>query len=76
VDPHSHHLADALSKLKGLARYAETNGAVYRRIEAITELNGYYRLLDMKEASVRNAVLSAANAKSLYESFVASEYVA
>jgi hypothetical protein len=49
IDPHSHHLADALPKLKGLARYAENNGAVYRRIEAVADLNGSYKLLDLKE---------------------------
>ena len=77
VDPHSHHhLADALPKLTGLARYAEANGAIYRRIEAVAELNGGYKLLDLKEASVRGAVFTASNTKSLYESAVAIEYVA
>ena len=76
MDPHSHHLADALPKLKGLARYAEVNGAIYRRVEAVAELNGGYKLLDLKEASVREAVLAAFNTKSLYESAVAVEYLA
>jgi len=75
VDPHSHHLADALPKLKGLARYAEANGAVFRRIEAVTELNGGYRLLDLKEASVRGAIIAASSAKALFESAHAMEYV-
>ncbi len=74
VDPHGYHLADALPKLKGLARYAEANGAVYRRIEAVAELNGTYKLLDMKEEKVRAAVFAANSAKSLYESFVAVGY--
>jgi type III restriction enzyme len=39
VDPHGHHLADSLPKLQGLARYAEANGAVYRRIEAVAMLD-------------------------------------
>jgi len=75
VDPHGHHLADALPKLKGLARYAEANGTIYRRIEAVAELNGTYRLLDLKEEKVRDAVSSATNAKSLYESSVAGDYL-
>lgn len=75
IDPHSHHLADALPKLKGLARYAKANAVVYRRIDTITELNGTYRLLDLKENNVREAVLSANSAKSLYESSVAVDYV-
>lgn len=75
VDPHGHHLADALPKLKGLARYAEANGTTYRRIEAVAELNGRFRLLDLKEATVREAVFAATNARSIYEGPVAVEYV-
>lgn len=74
VDPHGYHLADALPKLQGLARYAEANGTVYRRIEAVAELNGTYKLLDLKKQKVREAVLSASSAKSLYESPVAVSY--
>jgi type III restriction enzyme len=76
VDPHGHHLADSLSKLKGLARYAETKGAIYRRIEAVAELNGSYRLLDLKETRVRQAIFASTNAKALFGSPVAAEYVA
>ena len=75
VDPHGHHLADALPKLKGLALYAEANGDVYRRIDAVAELDGTYKLLDLKEKNVRDAVLSATSAKSLYGSSVAVDYV-
>lgn len=75
VDPHGWHLADALPKLKGLARYAEVNGAVYRRIEAVAELNGKYKLLNLKEEEVRDAVNSASSARSLYDSSVAENYV-
>lgn len=76
VDPHGHHLADALPKLKGLANYAENNGNHYRRIDAISELNGKYRLLDLKEKAVREAVLGASSAKPLYESDIAQDYSA
>jgi hypothetical protein len=75
VDPHGHHLADALPKLKGLARYAETSGAIYRRIEAIAEINGNYKLLDMKEERVRKAIFAASSAKGLFESSEAFDYV-
>ncbi|MBU0482990.1 MAG: DEAD/DEAH box helicase family protein [Proteobacteria bacterium] len=75
VDPHGHYLADALPKLKGLARYAEANGEIYRRVDAVTEVNGTYRLLDLKEKKVRDAVFSATSAKALYESDVALDYV-
>ena len=75
VDPHGHHLADALPKLKGLARYAEVNSTVFRRVEAITQLDGEYRILDLTEESVRAAIRNAPNAKSLYESSVGVDYV-
>lgn len=75
VDPHGHHLADSLPKLQGLARYAEVHGAAYRRIEAVAEVDGAYRLLDLKEEKVRAAVLSAKSAKSLYQSSSADNYV-
>ena len=75
VDPHGHHLADSLPKLQGLARYAETHGATYRRIEAVAEVDGRYKVLDLKEEKVRVAVLAAKSAKSLYESAVAKNYV-
>jgi hypothetical protein len=75
VDPHGHHLADALPKLKGLAAYAEANGQHYRRIEAVADLAGSLRVLDMQEASTRKAVLAADSAKALYESGVAADFV-
>lgn len=75
VDPHGFHLADALPKLNGLARYAEVNSAMYRRIEAVAVLDGKYKLLDLKEQKVRNAILSATSARSLYDSSVAEDYV-
>lgn len=74
VDPHSHHLADALPKLKGLARYAEVNGSHYRRIDVVSELNGKYKILDLKEKGTREAVLTAGSAKSLYEDNIAVDY--
>jgi type III restriction enzyme len=75
VDPHSHHLADSLPKLQGLARYAEDYGAAYRRIDAVAELDGRYKLLDLKDEKVRAAVLDGRSAKSLYDSSVAENYV-
>lgn len=75
VDPHGIHFSDALPKLKGLARYAEANKSVFRRIDAIAEIDGSYRLLDLTEASVRAAIQSATSAKALYESGIASDYL-
>jgi len=46
VDPHGYHLADALPKLKGLARYAEANSENFRRIEAVTAIGSGYKVLE------------------------------
>ncbi len=75
VDPHGLHFGDALPKLKGLAAYAEEHGTHYRRIDAIAEVEGTYRVLDLTEPAVRQEVEKTADAKSLYQSSVASDYV-
>ena len=74
VDPHSPHLADAVPKLQGLARYAETHPDVFRRVEAVAEVGGKLRVLDLKQAFVRQAVLRATGAASLYGSAAAGDY--
>jgi type III restriction enzyme len=74
VDPHGFHLADAIPKLKGLARYAETQSQVYRRIEAVAETGGKLRVLDLTNADVRQAVANATNAEALYKSAVAGDF--
>lgn len=75
VDPHGTHLADALPKLKGLARYAEANAGTYRRIEAIAKIDDRYRTLNLTEADVRAAITTATSARTLYVSSVATDYV-
>lgn len=75
VDPHGIHLADALAKLQGLAQYAEKHREKFRRIDAVAFVDGQFRVLDMKEAGVRNAVLGAKDAQALYESNAARDYV-
>lgn len=74
VDPHSIHLADALPKLQGIARYAEAHPQSYRRIEAVAETGGKLRVLDLTRAEVRQAVMEASSAKSLYEGALAGDY--
>ncbi len=74
VDPHGTHLADALPKLRGLARYSETHPGVYRRVEVVAEAGGRLRVLDLTRADVRKAVAEANDAKSLYESTLAGDY--
>ena len=66
VDPHGIHLSDSLPKLRGLARYAELNALLFRRIEAVAKIDGKYRVLDLTRPEVREAVNAAASAKSIY----------
>lgn len=74
IDPHGFHLADALPKLQGLARYAETHSEVYRRIEAVAETGGNLRVLDLTRADVRQAVMETMSAEALYRSAAAGDY--
>jgi hypothetical protein len=74
VDPHSIHLADALPKLQGLARYAEAHAQTYRRIEAVAEVGGKLRVLDLIRADVRQAVIDGTSTKALYEGVLAGDY--
>ena len=74
VDPHGHHLADALPKLRGLADFAETYSSDFRRIESVAETGGLMRLLDFTKPNVRAAVRNATDARALYESEVAANY--
>lgn len=74
VDPHGHHLADALPKLRGLADFAEAYAGEFRRIESVAETGGLMRLLDLTKPHVRQAVRDATDARALYESEVAVDY--
>lgn len=74
IDPHGIHLSDALPKLQGMARFAEDHPHAFRRIEAVAEINERLRVLDLQSAEVRQAILSATNAKGLYESVLAKNY--
>jgi len=66
VDPHGTQFADALPKLQGLAKYAETHPRVYRRIDTIAKVDNVLRVLDLTNATVRKAVAEAKDADSLY----------
>jgi type III restriction enzyme len=77
VDPHGFHLADALSKLRGVADYAEHLGAEFHRIEAVAEMpdkDRTLRVLDLKTESVRDAIREADDAERLYLSDAAANY--
>jgi type III restriction enzyme len=75
VDPHGTQFGDAIPKLKGLARYAETFGDQYRRIEAVAKIGDKFRVLDLMEHSTRAAVAAATSIKALYESEAAADYL-
>lgn len=74
VDPHGLHLADALPKLKGLARYAREHVGRYRRMASVAEAGGKLRALDLTNADVLQAIEESTSAKSLYEGVLASDY--
>ena len=74
IDPHSHHLSDSLPKLKGLAAYAENHGEFYRRIEAISKIGDKLKVLDLKDADVRDAINQAPSAKAVYDSEYGLDY--
>lgn len=76
VDPHGTHLPDALVKLKGLASYAQEHAEVYLRIDAVTEGDGgELRVLDMKDAAVRDAVVeSGQTAAELFAGPLSKKY--
>ncbi len=75
VDPHGIQFGDAIPKLKGLAQYAERFGDQYRRIDAVAKIGDTFRVLDLKEAATRAAVLAATSIKALYEGAHASDYL-
>ena len=75
VDPHGHHLADALPKLRGLSNFAAEYGDQFHRIEAVVRMDdGTLRVLDIQEKSVRNEIEGASDAKALYAGKAATDY--
>ena len=67
VDPHGHHLADALPKLRGLAEFAATHGESFHRIESVARMNdGTLRVMDLTDPSIREAIAEAEDIQGLY----------
>ena len=75
VDPHGIQFTDAISKLKGLARYAENYGSVYRRVDVVAKLSDKFRVLDLTEPNVRSSIEAATSIRALYESEAATDYM-
>jgi hypothetical protein len=74
VDPHGLYLADALPKLQGIARYAETHAKIYRRIESVAEVLGKLRVIDLTSEEVRKCIAKATDAASLFLGGLAKDY--
>jgi hypothetical protein len=75
VDPHGHHLDDAMTKLQGLARFANDYGGEFHRIEAISKLGTTMRILDLQRAEVREALIHGKQTPiEYYKSNLAFEY--
>lgn len=74
VDPHGHHLSDALPKLRGLADFVEQFGEEFRRIESVAKTGDTLRVIDITSSPVRSAIREASSARALYESDLAYDY--
>ena len=75
VDPHGHHLADALPKLRGLAEFAAAHGECFHRIESVARVeDGTLRVLDLTNRDVREAIAIAEDTEALYLGGSASSY--
>ncbi len=74
VDPHGTHLSDAIPKLRGLAAFAKAFGDRFLRIEAIAQVKGSLRVLDVTNDTVRQAIAAASDAEALFESNHAKAY--
>ncbi|MGV0396845.1 DEAD/DEAH box helicase family protein [Corynebacterium suicordis] len=68
VDPHGHHLGDALDKLKALAAYAQEHGDKFVRIESLSGDDvASLKVVDVKEEKVRHVIATATSASQVYE---------
>jgi type III restriction enzyme len=75
VDPHGHHLNDAVLKMKALAFFADAFGSRFHRIEALAEVDGRMRVVDVQVAAVRETVLAwTESAVKLYRSSIAVDF--
>ncbi len=75
VDPHGHHLSDALPKLRGLADFAEKYAGRYQRIDSLAKNSAdQIVVLDMLDRAVRQAIRASSNPSGLYDSSVAVTY--
>ncbi len=74
LDPHGYHLDDALMKLKALAAFAATYGDAFHRIEALAEVDGRMKVIDMKTYGRRAVAVREETAEYMYRSNIAVDY--
>lgn len=74
IDPHSHHLADALPKICGLIELAKAHPDAFRRVESVSKVDDVLRCLDLTDTEVQQAALNASSALALYNSSVSQPY--
>lgn len=74
IDPHGQFLADSLPKLVGLADYAENREVHFGRIEASGKVGDAFRVLDLLDVNVRDAIRLGPSAKALFEGPKAQPY--
>ena len=63
-----------MAKLQGLARYAALHADSFRRVEAVAEVNGKLRALDMTRTDVREALEGALSVRDLYAGALGKNY--
>ena len=64
-----------MPKLLGLKEFTKRHGGVFDRIEAVDKTEtGDFKLLDLKDATIRAAISEATSAKSLFEGAHAISY--
>lgn len=74
VDPHGIHLADALPKLKGLAKYTANNPGVFRRVEVFAKIGERSRVIDLSDPSAQDFVNKATTIAEVYNSSSARDF--
>ena len=67
VDPHGPQFADALPKLRGLAKFAATHGKSFHRIESVARMKGgTLRVLNLFNPSIQEAITKVEDTAALY----------
>jgi hypothetical protein len=67
IDPHGHHLGDALPKLRGFTDFVAEFGGEFHRIEAVAQMQDEtLRIIDLKDAGIHEKIRAATDAEAFY----------